>query len=60
MNLNVNATLDSDKLQHPIMLPLSECTDVEIDDNIHSTCFRELSLCFQLRILVVRLDICIR
>lgn len=40
MSLNINATLVSGELQHPIMLPLSECAEVEVGDNVHATCFR--------------------
>lgn len=46
MSLNINATLVSSELQHPIILPLSECTDVEIDDNVHATCFKGVKFVF--------------
>ena len=46
MSLNINATLVSGELQHPIMLPLSECTDVEIDDNVHCTGFKGVKFTF--------------
>lgn len=46
MSLNINATLVSGELQHPIILPLSECTDVEIDDNVHVTCFKGVKFVF--------------
>jgi hypothetical protein len=46
MSLNINATLVSGELQHPIILPLSECTDVEIDDNVHATRFKGVKFVF--------------
>ncbi len=46
MSLNINATLVSGELQHPIILSLSECTDVEIDDNVHATCFKGVKFSF--------------
>ena len=46
MGLNINAKLVSSKLHHPIMLPLSECTDVEIGDNVHATCFKGVKFLF--------------
>ena len=46
MSLNINATLVSGELQHPIILPLSECTDVEIDDNVHATGFKGVRFMF--------------
>lgn len=46
MSLNINATLVSGELQHPIILPLSECMDVEIDDNVHATCFKGVKFTF--------------
>lgn len=46
MSLNINATLVSGELQHPIILPLSECTDVKIDDNVHATCFKGVKFSF--------------
>lgn len=46
MSLNINATLVSSELQHPIILPLSECADVEIDDNVHATCFKGVKFVF--------------
>lgn len=46
MSLNINATLVSSELQHPIILPLSECMDVEIDDNVHATCFKGVKFVF--------------
>ena len=46
MSLNINATLVSSELQHPIILPLSECTDVEVDDNVHATCFKGVKFLF--------------
>ena len=39
MGLNINAKLVSSELQHPIILSLGECKDIEIDDNVHATCF---------------------
>lgn len=44
--MNLTATLVSSEIPTPIILPLSECTDVEIDDNIHSTCFRRVKFVF--------------
>lgn len=46
MILNINATLVSGELQHPIILPLSECTDVEVDDNVHCTGFKGVKFTF--------------
>lgn len=46
MSLNLTATLVSSELQHPIILPLSECTDVEVDDNVHATCFKGVKFVF--------------
>lgn len=46
MSLNINAILVSSELQHPIILPLSECTDVEIDDNVHCTGFKGVKFTF--------------
>ena len=46
MSLNINATLVSGELQHPIILPLSECTDVEVDDNVHCTGFKGVKFTF--------------
>jgi hypothetical protein len=46
MGLNLTATLVSSELQHPIILPLSECMDVEIDDNVHATCFKGVKFTF--------------
>lgn len=46
MSLNLIATLVSDKLAHPIILPLSECADVEVGDNVHATCFRGVKFVF--------------
>ena len=46
MSLNLTATLVSSELQHPIILPLSECMDVEIDDNIHATLFKGVKFTF--------------
>ena len=46
MGLNINATLVSDKLQHPIMLPLSECAGVKVGDNVHTTCFMGVKFSF--------------
>lgn len=46
MSLNINATLVSDKLAHPIVLPLSECADVEFDDNVHCTRFKGVKFTF--------------
>ena len=46
MSLNINATLVSDKLAHPIILPLSECADVEVDDNVHCTGFKGVKFTF--------------
>ena len=46
MSLNITATLVSGELQHPIILPLSECTDVEVDDNIHATLFNGVKFVF--------------
>ena len=46
MSLNITATLVSDKLEHPIILPLSEYTDVEVDDNVHATCFKGVGFMF--------------
>lgn len=46
MSLNINATLVSDKLAHPIILPLSECADVEVDDDAHCTGFKGVKFTF--------------
>lgn len=46
MSSHITATLVSSKLQHPIILPLSECTDVEVDDNVHATCFKGVKFTF--------------
>lgn len=46
MSLNLTATLVSGKLAHPIILPLSECADVEVDDNVHATCFKGVKFSF--------------
>lgn len=46
MSLNISATLVSGELQHPIILPLSECTDIEIDDNVHATRFKGVKFVF--------------
>lgn len=46
MSLNLTATLVSGELQHPIILPLSECTDVEVDDNVHCTGFKGVKFTF--------------
>ena len=44
--LNINAKLVSSELQYPIMLPLGKCDDVEVDDNVHATCFRGVKFVF--------------
>lgn len=46
MSLNLTATLVSSEIPTPIILPLSECTDVEIDDNVHATCFKGVKFSF--------------
>lgn len=46
MSLNLTATLVSSELQHPIILPLNECTDVEVGDNVHATCFKGVKFMF--------------
>lgn len=46
MSLNLTATLVSRELAHPIILPLSECTDVEVDDNVHCTGFKGVKFTF--------------
>lgn len=46
MNLNLTATLVSRELVHSIILPLSECTDVEVGDNVHATCFKGVKFVF--------------
>ena len=46
MGLNINAKLVSSELQHPIILSLGECDDVEVDDNVHATCFRGVKFVF--------------
>lgn len=46
MSLNLTATLVSGKLAHPIILHLSECNDVEIDDNVHVTYFKGVKFTF--------------
>lgn len=46
MGLNIKATLVSVELQHPIILPLGECTDVEVDDNVHCTGFKGVKFTF--------------
>lgn len=46
MGLNINAKLASSELQHPIILSLGECDDVEVDDNVHATCFRVVKFVF--------------
>lgn len=46
MSLNLTATLVSSEIPTPIMLPLSECTDIEIDDNVHSTGFKGVKFVF--------------
>ena len=46
MSLNLTATLVSRELAHPIILPLSECTDVEVGDNVHATCFKGVKFVF--------------
>ena len=46
MSLNLTATLVSSELQHPIILPLNECTDVEVGDNVHATCFKGVKFVF--------------
>lgn len=46
MSSNLTAKLISSELQHPIILPLSECVEVEIDDNVHATCFRGVKFSF--------------
>ena len=46
MGLNINAKLVSSELQHPIILSLGECKDIEIDDNVHATCFMGVKFLF--------------
>lgn len=46
MSLNLTATLVSSKLQHPIILHLGECAEVEVGDNGHATCFRGVKFSF--------------
>lgn len=46
MSLNLTATLVSSEIPTPIILPLSECTDVEIDDNVHCTGFKGVKFTF--------------
>lgn len=46
MSLNLTATLVSRELAHPIILPLSECTDVKVDDNVHYTGFKGVKFTF--------------
>ena len=46
MSLNLTVTLVSSELQHPIILLLSECTDVEVDDNVHCTGFKGVKFTF--------------
>lgn len=46
MSLNITAKLVSDKLEHPIILPPSECADVEVDDNVHCTGFKGVEFMF--------------
>ena len=46
MGLNINAKLVSSELQHPIILSLGECKDIEVDDNVHATCFRGVKFVF--------------
>lgn len=46
MSLNLTATLVSRELAHPIILPLSECAEVEVDDNVHCTGFKGVRFMF--------------
>lgn len=46
MSLNLTATLVSGEIPTPIILSLSECTDVEVDDNVHATCFKGVKFVF--------------
>lgn len=46
MNININAQLLSEELSKPVDLPLSDCMDIEFDNNIHSTCFRGVKFIF--------------
>ena len=46
MSLNLTATLVSSEIPTPIILPLSECTDVEVGDNVHTTCFKGVKFVF--------------
>lgn len=46
MNISINAQLLSNELSRPVDLPLSECANVEFDNNIHCTCFRNVKFLF--------------
>lgn len=46
MGLSITAELVSSELQHPIILSLGECEDIEVDDNVHATCFRGVKFVF--------------
>lgn len=46
MNININAQLLSEELSRPVDLPLSDCMDIEFNNNIHSTCFRGVKFIF--------------